>query len=308
MKAVIAVLSGISLLFMTQMVQAWNKPGHMIAAAIAYSDLKELHPDVLARVVEILKEHPDFKSKWADKLSKVKADDRDLHLLMLAARWPDDARGDLRYDHPDWHYVNIPYRPGDAGVHNPPNDGIMKVFPENQSIAKSSNADNSARAVALCWMFHLIGDVHQPLHTTKLVTDQFPEPGGDRGGTRFCIRVKPSSKTISLHQFWDGLILGSDRFQTVRNEAMKLRNMSGLKREDFSEELAVQPFNDWAVAAHNVAIKQAYRNGTLQGSTSKSNGVVLPGDYKDEAKESAERQLVLSAYRISDSMIEIFGK
>jgi hypothetical protein len=211
------------------------------------------------------------------------------------------------YDRPGWHYVNIPYRPGGVGMEIPQGDGILNAFPENRSTAKSTEADDKAHAVAVCWMFHLIGDAHQPLHTTKLVTQQFPQPGGDRGGTRFYIRVTPSRSTISLHQFWDGLILGSNRFQSVRNEATALRNRPDMKRDNFAEQLAFPSFNDWAVATYNIAKERAYLNGTLKGSTSKNVGVVLPSHYKDEAKEVAERQIVLSGYRISDAMVDVFG-
>jgi hypothetical protein len=307
MRAIIAFLTGTCFLVATPTVQAWNKPGHMVSAAIAYADLKDRNPAVLVKVIEVLKQHPQFESKWADKLSQVTADDRDLHLFMLAARWSDDARGNPEYDRPVWHYVNIPYRPGEVGIEIPQGDGILKAFPENRSIAKSTEADGKARAVALCWMFHLVGDVHQPLHTTKLVTEQFPEPEGDRGGTRFYVRVTPSSSTISLHKLWDGLILGSDKFQSVRNKATSLRNKPDMKRDNFAEQLGVQSFNDWAVETYATAIEQAYRKGTLKGSTSENDGVVLPADYKDKAKEVAERQIVLSGYRISDTMVDVFG-
>ncbi len=182
MRAIIAFLSGICFLLATPTVQAWNKPGHMTSAAIAYADLKDRNPAVLVKVFEVLKQHPQFQSKWADKLSQVPADDRDLYVFMLAARWPDDARGNPQYDRPVWHDVNIPYRPGEVAIEIPQGADILKAFPENQSIAKSTEADAKARAVAVCWMLHLIGDVHQPLHTTKLVTERFPEPEGDRGG------------------------------------------------------------------------------------------------------------------------------
>jgi hypothetical protein len=308
MRSVIALFSGICFLLAAQVVQAWSKPGHMVSAAIAYADLKEQHPEVLAKVIEVLKQHPQFESKWAPKLEQVPAEDRDLYLFMLAARWSDDVRKKYpEYDKPAWHYVNIPFRPGGTGSSIPEGETIVRAFSDNRSAVKSA-ADVKDRAVALCWMFHLIGDIHQPLHTVKLVTDQFPEPEGDRGGTRFYIRVTSSGKTMSLHGLWDGLVIGSDKFQAVRNEANELRNRPGFKREDFAEQLAVKLFNDWAVATYNVAIEQAYRRGTLKGSSDKNDGVVLPSDYTDKAKAVAERQIVLSGYRLSDAMVEVFGQ
>lgn len=179
---------------------------------------------------------------------------------------------------------------------------------KNRSIAKSRAADEKTRAVAVCWMFHLISDVHQPLHTIKLVTKQFPEPKGDRGGSGFYVRETPSGSTISLHHLWDGLIIGSDKFQAVRNEATTLPKKPGLKRVNMAEELAVKSFKDWALRSYTVAVEQAYRKGNLRGSAIKDDGAVLPSDYVDKAKKVAERQFVLSGYRISDAMVEMFGR
>src|SRR5271157_96490 len=243
MRAIIAFLSGICFLVATPTVQAWNEPGHMASAAIAYMDLKERNPAALAKVIGVLKQHPDFESMWRDQLGK--ADDPDLYLVMLAARWPDDIKKKThKYNH--WHYVNIPYRPGKNEVLIPQGESIISAFPENLSIAKSKSADDKDRAVALCWMLHLIGDVHQPLHTTTLITEQFPEPEGDLGGNSFYVRLTPNSPTIKLHAFGDDIVLGSDKFEEVRNEAATLLNKHNLKRQDLAGQLAVKPFNDWA--------------------------------------------------------------
>jgi len=154
MRAVLALFSGICFLVATQASHAWNKAGHMASAAIAYADLKERNPAVLAKVVEALKQHPHFKSEWAPKLEQVSADDRDLYLFMLAAKWPDDVRKRyLEYDRPKWHTVSIPYRPGAVRLKIPRGENILTAFPKNRSIVKSSAADKEARAVAYAGCF-----------------------------------------------------------------------------------------------------------------------------------------------------------
>jgi hypothetical protein len=85
----------------------------------------------------------------------------------------------------------------------------------------------------MCWVFHLIGDAHQPLHVTQLFTTQFPK--GDRGGNKFLIRAKEGASSITLHQYWDDLIIGSDRFQSVRNKATELRNRPELAKDKLHE-------------------------------------------------------------------------
>jgi hypothetical protein len=72
---------------------AWNKAGHMVAAAIAYADLKQNNPETLARVVALLQTHPQFGTTWAPRLAQLhlSPEEQDLSLFMLAARWPDDT-------------------------------------------------------------------------------------------------------------------------------------------------------------------------------------------------------------------------
>ena len=55
---------------------AWNKAGHMVSGAIAYQVLKKEDPQVLAKVVALLKEHPDYEHYWAPRVSTVPEEDR----------------------------------------------------------------------------------------------------------------------------------------------------------------------------------------------------------------------------------------
>jgi len=308
MRALLALPIGICLIMAGLSAQAWNKPTHMVSAAIAYADLKERNLDVIAKVVEVLKQHPHFDSDWAPLLEQVSADKRKLYLFMLASKWPDDVRTQhQQHDEPTWHYVNIAYRPGEDDVKIPHKESILTAFQKNRSTVSSGIADREGRAIALCWMLHVIGDITQPLHTIKLVTNKFPEPRGDKGGNEFFIREKPDGATKDLHGFWDSLITRTDDFQNVLEKADSLTSDPDLSREKFSNELSVQSFNDWAVATYRLAIDRTYLNGTLKAGE-EHNGAVIPDDYKEKAKEVAKRQVVLSGYRISDAMVEMFGK
>jgi hypothetical protein len=54
--------------------------------------------------------------------------------------------------------------------------------------------DASQRSIALAWMLHLVGDIHNALHTSARVT--FMDPKGDEGGNLF--KLTPSG-SYSLH-------------------------------------------------------------------------------------------------------------
>jgi S1/P1 Nuclease len=289
---------------------AWNRSGHMVSGAIAYAELQRTNPDKVRKVVALLQRHPEYDSRWKPALEKapLTQNEKDQYLFMLAARWPDDIRGATGFDRPTWHYVNFPYTPSAALTPpsaDPSQESILTAFPLNIGILRS-NASASDRAIAFCWFEHLAGDVHQPLHTTKLITSDYPEPEGDRGGTRFYIKVRQDRGTISLHKFWDDLILGSEQFRSVRNKATELRSRSSLQRAAYPQ-LAETRFENWARnESFKLAREVAYRNGSLKGSKDKANGIALPSDYASSAKPVAERQVTLAGYRMADVMKKLF--
>jgi hypothetical protein len=159
-------LAAAILIFAAAPAAAYNRASHMISAAVAYHALKADSPQTLEKTIALLKQHPDY-GKF--KLDVVAADDRDLYLFMLAARWPDDIRGNRIYDNPQWHYINFPIKPDgqpDAVHTKPPADeNILKAL-EQQAAVVRGTGPAADKAVAICWVLHLIGDLHQPLHVT----------------------------------------------------------------------------------------------------------------------------------------------
>lgn len=283
---------------------AWNKAGHMVSGAIAYAELQKIAPKSLPRVIALLKKHPDYASKWQTQIGQVPQSERDLFLFMLAAQWSDNVR-QTPEDRPTWHYVNLPFKLGSTATTIPDSptgeENILTALQQNRSFLEAEGT-TSKKAIALCWIFHLVGDIHQPLHTTKAVSTQFPLPEGDRGGTRFYIRAKEGSSTISLHKFWDDLILGSDRFQSVRNQAISLRQNSDYPR-DRLPELAETSFENWGKKESYQIASKVYEN--LQSGT-KTDGKVLPDGYLDTAKKIAQRRIALAGYRLADYLKAVF--
>jgi hypothetical protein len=210
------------------------------------SELKQHDPQALARVITILKKNPEFEKFWQPRLVQYNRTKQEQFLLMLAARWSDDIRRNKRYNRSQWHYINLGYKPDDEidtiALKKPDSENILVAFSDNLNILKS-NASDTEKAIALCWMFHLVGDVHQPLHTTALFNQQFPD--GDRGGNDFYIQVREDKSTISLHKFWDNIIGSSRRFQFVRNRATELRLNRDYQR-DALLELEETEFENWA--------------------------------------------------------------
>jgi len=141
----------------------------MVSGAIAYADLQQASPQALAQVVALLTTHPQFETKWKPQLNQsfVPPDERDVFLFMLAARWPDDIRTNPAFHHGTWHFINLPYKPegqpASVQTVEPPPENVLSAYQANLDIVRGTATGD--RAVALCWVFHLVGDVHQPLHT-----------------------------------------------------------------------------------------------------------------------------------------------
>ena len=49
----------------------------------------------------------------------------------------------------------------------------------------ANDNDPERKAIALAWLYHLVGDIHQPLHTAQLFT--VDSPNGDTGGNEICV-------------------------------------------------------------------------------------------------------------------------
>ena len=134
--------------------------------------------------------HPD-KARFDRALAGFSGEARTRRLFELMARWPDDARKGP-YDHPGWHYWLrlVPSQADPAKV--PPAMLAMstgeaaEAYRLNLATVRDAYAPAADRAVSLCWLFHLAGDIQQPLHGGHLISGRFPL--SDRAGESAFVR------------------------------------------------------------------------------------------------------------------------
>jgi hypothetical protein len=162
----------------------------MLSAAITYQVLQQENPATIEKVKTILEKHPWYTNQWQARLQDVPAADRDMVLFMQAARWADDIRSNDKQNHrAQWHYINWPFKPegqpASVQIKDPEPVNILPAMAENENVVKKES-DPERRAIALAWLFHLVGDIHQPLHTAQLLTVEYPQ--GDRGGNEICVQ------------------------------------------------------------------------------------------------------------------------
>src|SRR5437667_103063 len=78
---------------------------------------------------------------------------------------------------------------------------ILCALKQRASDLQTRTAAAEDRAVAVCWIFHLVGDIHQPLHNVAYFSSAPAFVQGDRGGNKFGVRA--DGRKWNLHAFWD---------------------------------------------------------------------------------------------------------
>jgi hypothetical protein len=268
---------------------------------IATEAFRELSPKCQAKVTEILKAHPDYE-RWRKAYEgEAKSLDLDMYVFMKASTWPDEIRRKgSEHDHPKWHYIDYPLRAPRFRFERAPNpdDDILFGLAKSEKTLGAWRSSPEARAVALSWLIHLVGDIHQPLHCCSFFSEEYPE--GDKGGNEFF--VSPGGRGIRLHSFWDGLLGTRSNMRAHLNEAIRLETEH--PRRSLKELKSAKP-KGWSREGRDLALEFAYMNGNLRGSKSAESAPALPEGYAKAAKELAERQGALAGYRLADKVEKI---
>jgi hypothetical protein len=317
---------------------AWHNAGHMAIARIAYQELSEAQK---VRVARILKAHPHYaRFLAAERPAEVSENE---WVFLRASLWPDWVRPDWplfmkekprpdgdaiaqKYHHGPWHYINLPFiLPEDPPVVAPKDlpapdtdargdpGNILAALKRSMTQLRAPETSDEDRAIALCWLLHLAGDLHQPLHAATFVSSQFPY--GDMGGNLFLVSAQRGGPAVNLHYYWDALLFAPGAtFKDIETISEELRRAPEFQRAKLAA-LPVDSFKAWADESFDVARKVAYRDGRLPGRRAKGKvnlneikAPLLPEDYAAAATSVARRRMVLAGYRIADQLANVLRK
>jgi len=322
---------------------AWNEVGHLTVARIAWEQLNAAEREA---VVAILREHPHRDQLLLkDRPQDATADE---WMFLRAASWADYIRPPRnmpraeiaqhpvhRFHRGPWHYVNFPIIAGQRETTLPAEpilgEGIyathileqlefsMKVLADKTAKDPGRDADvtdDQNRAIRLCWLFHLVGDVHQPLHVGTLVDkSRFPGPAhSDLGGNLVVIRTHIGAPPYKLHAFWDDRLGTDSHFPTVCDVTELLTHDPRLSHPHLTELQKHHDFRSWAMESYHLADDIAYRNGDLplakfddlDKRLIKADDVpVLPQGVEAEANRVARRRVLLAGYRLAEKLKQL---
>jgi hypothetical protein len=274
--------------------QAWGDEGHEVVGLIAE---RFLEPAVRQQVNALLATDgshltPDTslasETTWADRF-----------------RDSDRGSGGARYRATrEWHYVDIeilkpdldaacfghpPLAPAVPASLAPPDRCIVDQIEAFRGELGDARLPVQERLVALQFLLHLIGDLHQPLHASD---------DADRGGNDKRVEAH-GFRRGSLHQYWDGVFVS------------RLGENSETVAQRLAAEITAAQRHDWARgtpaawALQSFALGQTVAYGDLPRPD--AAGVYeLPAAYVDAATDAVRLQLERAGVRLAAVLNEAF--
>jgi hypothetical protein len=150
-----------------------------------------------------------------------------------ASTYADEHKREIKGSAP-WHYVNVPITENKYDEKFCGNEGcVVSKIKEFRDILKDKTRSLDDRRMALRFVIHLVGDIHQPLHVAD---------NNDRGGND--VQVRFFAKGSNLHKVWDVDMIEHvshdedewlDMLKELDTDANRMKYMSG-EPEDWATE------------------------------------------------------------------------
>lgn len=267
---------------------AWGDLGHRITALIAY---RHLTPRARATLDALLASDTDpltagdfpSRASWADRY-------RDGHRETAA-----------------WHFVNIEIdapdlqtacfgfpllAAGQAASQGPAQDCVVNKIEQFLAELKDPRTPLPERLLALKFLIHFIGDLHQPLHAAD---------HADRGGN--CIGLSPPAAggARNLHAFWD---IEAVAALGTSAEQIAAQLDAGITVEQAGAWSAVAP-RSWALESFGIAKRDVYLLSPLPTCQNPSS-LALSAAYRATAAKDAAEQLSKAGVRMAAALNDAF--
>lgn len=178
----------IILILFCQSLFGWGKTGHRIVGEVAETYLTK---NAKLQIKKILGHHD----------------------LAYVSNWADEIKSDPNWSHAwDWHFCTIPN--GESYEHGKYKGEAIEKVNEFISALKNKKTPLEEKRIALKFLVHLVGDLHQPLHVGRK---------NDKGGND--IKVKWFWEETNLHSIWDSKLIDHQQLSYTEYTEFLLMNM-----------------------------------------------------------------------------------
>lgn len=182
---------------------------------------------------------------------------------------------------------------------------VIATYQARTILKRNIDKITAERALFARYLVHLVGDIHQPLHSVALFNKTYPK--GDMGGN--LLKVKVLNGTMqNLHAFWDSgaFRVQNDSYTFVR--PMDMQNMTALKKiaadmidqygKDIEEEgKQIEP-SYWAKESFYVAQNTTYPHLAYSNEADEN--------YTSLVYETSRQRITLGGYRLANFIIDIY--
>ncbi len=239
---------------LSSFVLGWGKTGHRIVGKIAETYLTK---NAKTQIKKLMGHHD----------------------LSRMSNWADEIKSDPSWKIAnDWHWCTIP----DGELYEKDKHSGKAVEKVNDfiSVLKNKKSKKEDRQIALKFLIHLIGDLHQPMHVGN---------GIDRGGND--IKLKWFNAPTNLHRIWDSDLI----------------NLQELSYSEYSDYLMLNEnrgkIRKWQ--GDDVLI-YIHESRDMRTQCYDFSGESLKWEYFYKHKELLEKRLLQGGVRLSGELNRIF--
>jgi hypothetical protein len=221
-------------LFLVQPGQAlaWWEYGHETIARIAFANVK---PQTQKAIVALLRHAPELETPGCPANS-----------IAQASVWPDCIKtlGDRFSYQYNWHYQNVDIcKPFDLTSACANGNCVSAQIDRNARLLADKSLPARERVMAIAFLVHFVGDLHQPLHA-----GDHGDQGGNKVKSDYGIVANPR---LNLHSIWDGYLAE----RAISQPPPMVRTYSA----DEKTRMAVGTTEDWSRESWALSRDEAYR-------------------------------------------------
>ncbi|WP_315766895.1 MULTISPECIES: S1/P1 nuclease [unclassified Bradyrhizobium] len=268
------VIASLTLIMLSGRAHAWGDTGHKVVCEIAY---RLVQADTRAAIRKLIRSDQEFDT-FSD-----------------SCVYPDHPRKRA----PE-HFINLARdSPGLTSDDCPASDKcVLTAILNDSKVLGSSDEKPRDRLLALKFLGHWVGDIHQPLHVS------FED---DRGGNNIHVQGDCGSGTrANLHSAWDSCLVEDAVGTDIQQAATDL--LDGITPQMITSWQASEP-RDWANESFAIAESAKTRYCVQTGSTcNMPNGdLQITREYLDANEPIVREQLQKAGVRLARLLDIAFG-
>lgn len=285
-----ASLAGLTLLWAADPAMAWGDLGHKVTALIAY---QHLEPKARTRLDALLASDPDGltapdfadRATWADRYRTSHRETAAWHFVDIEIDNPDLASACFGFP------KLAPGQPASAG---PAQDCVVNKIEEFERELADPATAAPERLLALKFLIHFVGDLHQPLHAAD---------HDDRGGNCVALSPSPDGRDANLHAYWD---VGAVQALGASPEAIASQLDAAITPAEAAAWRKGDP-GAWAMDSFSIARKDAYAL-PARPTCAVPGSVALSPAYQAAAQRDAALQLEKAGVRMAALLNQAIGR